>query len=778
MVFEDYRVDVATCETENSLRSAKEKMAKKLKQDFQDGVQGKTTIRHYIRIPLSSVHKGHPVGESAGMNQKIDKRIIDKIFELVGKGVTNIDEVKRSIADFVDKELFRGVPVDKRPRLSNRRYHPTKIDLRNHVSRAIAAQKYCKDDQESLRRKTEEWQAKSSSTKFFFRPHTNHTEQSEEDNEKNSEEDPPQQNFLFIHQEEWQQRLLQRYGSELVFMDATYKTTKYAIPLFFICVRTNVDYKVVAEFMIQNEDGQSISEALAILKSWNPLWQPKYFMVDFSTVEMGAIEEQFPEATAYICDFHRLQAWQRWVRKSKNGLNSLEQEELLAHLKRVANASTRTTYDSAVAALKNLSLYKGRSNVQNYVNNVWLSCSFRWAKCMRKRQVLNIVDTNNGIEAQNKAFKYEYLPRSLDKSVFGISVMLVETYVPDCRQKYLQRNVRLSSAYRRYNSQIPSYLHDRPPHFIKHCLKAKFSSGDLRECDVLFVDVVKGIFSVRSSLQNSRFHEVNLAEPKCTCEQWEKFHYPCKHFFGVFNFFGDEWNFESLPSHYRNSVFISLDNDHLEVASKLNEPAPSNPNVDDELLKGGYHEPITVDEGDVAGVDVHADICEQGPPKDDEKEKEDEKVIITLRGALQGKAKCITDLSYVVDDASVLQNALDTLENVARAMDAVCIKQEGLPLRQSPRKRKLNPKTVEYHKVFYSKLPLRKRFKRQAGKKSTKASKSTVNVIDLTEDDDFEEPPVKHRRPGESDISAVSILSMQYTLFQNGGQFIILLYVC
>ena len=409
----------------------------------------------------------------------------------MGKGVTNIAEVKRSIEEFVDKELFRGTPADKRPRLSNRRYYPTKIDLRNHVSRAIAAQKYCKDDQESLRRKVEEWQAQSPTTKFFFRPHR---KQTEEDDENKLEEALPQQNFLFVHQEEWQQRLLHRYGSELVFMDATYKTTKYAIPLFFLCVRTNVGYKVVAEFMTQYEDQKSISEALAILKSWNPLWKPNYFMVDFSTIEIGAIEEQFPGVTAYICDFHRLQAWQRWTRKSKNGLNSLEQEELLGHLKRVANASTHKAYDSGVAALKKLSLYQGRSNVQNYVDNVWLSCSFRWAKCMRKRQVLNIVDTNNGVEAQNKAFKYEYLPRSLDKSVFGIAVLMVETYVPDSRQKYLQRNVKLSGAYRRYNSKIPSYLHDRPPHFIKHCLKAKFSLGDLRESDVLCVDMVKGIF--------------------------------------------------------------------------------------------------------------------------------------------------------------------------------------------------------------------------------------------------------------------------------------------
>ena len=126
-------------------------------------------------------------------------------------------------------------------------------------------------------------------------------------------------------------------------------------------------------------------------------------MVDFSTIEIGAIEEQFPEGTAYIYDFHRLQPRQRRVRKSENGLNSLEQEELLAHSRYNANSSTCKFYDSAVASLKNLSLYKEKSNVKKYVDNVWLSCSFCLTKYMRKLEVLKIVDTNNRAEAQNKA---------------------------------------------------------------------------------------------------------------------------------------------------------------------------------------------------------------------------------------------------------------------------------------------------------------------------------------------------------------------------------------
>ena len=50
----------------------------------------------------------------------------------------------------------------------------------------------------------------------------------------------------------------------------------------------------------------------------------------------------------------------------------------------------------------------------------------------------------------------------------------------------------------------------------------------------------------------------------------------------------------------------------------------------------------------------------------------------------------------------------DPLKNVVKAMDAACIKQEGLPIQQRPRKQKLKLENVEYHKVFHSKLPLRR----------------------------------------------------------------------
>lgn len=59
-----------------------------------------------------------------------------------------------------------------------------------------------------------------------------------------------------------------------------------------------------------------------------------------------------------------------------------------------------------------LACTKDKANVRDYAEKRWLSCALRWA------QAIKIVNSNNGVEAQNRLFKYDYLPRSIDKSVF------------------------------------------------------------------------------------------------------------------------------------------------------------------------------------------------------------------------------------------------------------------------------------------------------------------------------------------------------------------------
>ncbi|RMX48513.1 hypothetical protein pdam_00008495 [Pocillopora damicornis] len=50
------------------------------------------------RIPLSSSHVNHPVGDSSTIGQYVDKRVVDKIYDLVKQNITNLSEVQRSLS--------------------------------------------------------------------------------------------------------------------------------------------------------------------------------------------------------------------------------------------------------------------------------------------------------------------------------------------------------------------------------------------------------------------------------------------------------------------------------------------------------------------------------------------------------------------------------------------------------------------------------------------------------------------------------------------------------
>ena len=70
--------------------------------------------------------------------------------------------------------------------------------------------------------------------------------------------------------------MYERYGNQMILLDATYKTTKYALPLFFVVVLTNVNFQVCCVIVLQEESTEMITKALKIFKEWNPLVSPKY----------------------------------------------------------------------------------------------------------------------------------------------------------------------------------------------------------------------------------------------------------------------------------------------------------------------------------------------------------------------------------------------------------------------------------------------------------------------------------------------------------------------
>ena len=170
------------------------------------------------------------------------------------------------------------------PANTNRRFFPSRDDIRKMIYRRRVKNLRGLLDQEFLQQKINVWQEERPTDCWFYRPSASG------DDEEGTEE----QSFLLIYQSVWQKYLLDRYGSDLVFLDATYRTTRYAIPLFFLCVQTNAGYVVVAVMLMEKEDSSSLSEALTMLADMNPKWKPKAFMIDASEIEMSAISQTFP----------------------------------------------------------------------------------------------------------------------------------------------------------------------------------------------------------------------------------------------------------------------------------------------------------------------------------------------------------------------------------------------------------------------------------------------------------------------------------------------------
>jgi len=107
--------------------------------------------------------------------------------------------------------------------------YPVILLLRNHIYKAKKALDLSKFDQHNLKLKTDEW---VTSERFTFDPMCNPLIHQKQKQKKSFE-----QTLLWVHQNQWQREILTKYGNTMSLIDATYKTTLYDVPLFFIAAQ-------------------------------------------------------------------------------------------------------------------------------------------------------------------------------------------------------------------------------------------------------------------------------------------------------------------------------------------------------------------------------------------------------------------------------------------------------------------------------------------------------------------------------------------------------------
>ena len=169
------------------------------------------------------------------------------------------------------------------PRKLRRRFFPNNKTITNIVAGVKLENRYSKFDQENLMELKSKWEC-DAKIKFF--PKGSQPKLEDIVNQLHSEIDSfewdaadeiplgsssisDENKLVFVYQSSNMQRLYRKYGNHLVLLDATHKICKYALPLFFLVVQTNVNFQLAAIIVLEDESSSLIIKALEIIKKWN-----------------------------------------------------------------------------------------------------------------------------------------------------------------------------------------------------------------------------------------------------------------------------------------------------------------------------------------------------------------------------------------------------------------------------------------------------------------------------------------------------------------------------
>ena len=247
-----------------------------------------------------------------------------------------------------------------------------------------------------------------------------------------------------------------------------------------------------------------------------------------------------------------------------------------------------------------------------------------------------------------------------------------------------------------------------------------------------------GAFTVKVANNQKVTHEVFMGNeatlPQCTCKDFQKTKWPCKHFFGVFKYF-PEWNFDSLPVEYTTNPFIMLDERILSpiIASSTQSEE------DIGLEKQATH--VTVKHPAVGPLapeftpnhllhESLEDLTEvydtDTPPNSEDtqekKGKTDRSSLLSEQSACREKLQVIRDRTYLVQDTAVLCKVRGLLDSIILDMQQSLVTEKGIPLEPTKESKKEKKAGDPTRGTKYLSLKKRKGKNKFSGRSGSKAS--------------------------------------------------------
>ena len=221
--------------------------------------------------------------------------------------------------------------------------------------------------------------------------------------------------------------------------------------------------------------------------------------------------------------------------------------------------------------------------------NLYVTCfqQQRWAHAYRDLNFHRSVDTNNSTEALNKVLKYGYLPKRSSLTPSQIVILLLEQFLPDCYQKYLFQNFKLTSFNRSYKTFVPSYLHDRPRDVISYTvlIENQVVANSMERISMKLKTEKKSFKCRGKHVYTLLISDKQVGHRLVHGLDWIKHHIPCM--FTTFEHKA-EWSWNNLPQQYLSQPHLCADVSalqmHFSTTVGTSDPTPSDLQDDDTSL--------------------------------------------------------------------------------------------------------------------------------------------------------------------------------------------------
>ena len=159
--------------------------------------------------------------------------------------------------------------------------------------------------------------------------------------------------------------------------------------------------------------------------------------------------------------------------------------------------------------------------------------------------------------------------------------------------------LKFCQGYRKYNTDVPHFLVNRPRILVAHCLERISVAKEIENHHIRCADTKKGIFKIKSQSQEGQWYHLCFGDStkmcSCECQDWQKWWLSCKHFIAVFNYHPG-WQWENLSPLYQNSPFFSLDE---ELITQLQPSQPLQPQSEPPRSDPQQSEPPQSEELDI-----------------------------------------------------------------------------------------------------------------------------------------------------------------------------------